>query len=116
MSPRPCGRCGLNFMPTGTGDNIGRLCNSCLHKIERKKTKKTEESPMTNVQLKVDLPREVHIEMEEICINKGINFSQYVIKLHQYYIRNAEDIIPTEDKEKDLPKKGRPKKKENSDD
>jgi hypothetical protein len=75
MNPVPCRNCGYNFMRTTEEIRKDfRHCHNC---------KKKEDKPMGEVQILVKCPQKIHAEIEEICINKGIDFSEYFISMHK---------------------------------
>lgn len=80
MSPIPCSHCGCNYMRPTTDPEAPKLCNCCLIKEEKRNPKK-EYEPMT-VDILIKCPRAVQIEIEEMCINRGIDFTKYFLELH----------------------------------
>lgn len=80
MPPIPCAHCGVNFMRTTTDAEAPKLCNNCLLREQQKPRK---EAPMENiVDILIKCPRQDQIEIEEICINQGIDFTRYFLELH----------------------------------
>lgn len=80
MPPIPCSHCGGNFMRTTTDPDSPKLCNNCLVREEKRNPRKEE--VMDTVDILIRCPREDQIEIEEICINQGKDFSRYFLELH----------------------------------
>lgn len=80
MPPIPCAHCGVNFMRTTTDPEAPKLCNNCLFREEQRNPK--ERDKMKTVEILIKCPQETQIEIEELCINQGINFSRYFLELH----------------------------------
>lgn len=80
MPPIPCSHCGGNFMRTTTDPESPKLCNNCLVREEKRNPRKEE--VMDTVDILIRCPREDQIEIEELCINQGIDFSRYFLELH----------------------------------
>ena len=49
------------------------VCNNCI---------KPEKKPADEVNILITCARKTQIEIEEICINQGVSFSQYFLSLH----------------------------------
>lgn len=89
MNPIPCMNCGINFMRQDINPEAPRLCNNC---------KKPKVKNMSDIQIIIECDRQTQIEIEEICINKGINFSQYFIDLHKnhkFCSKNSDPEVTT---------------------
>lgn len=82
MNPIPCAHCGNNFMRHDLDPEAPKLCNNCLIR-ENIRTKKKDDNTMDSIDILVKCPREIQNEIEEICINEGISFSQYFLNLHE---------------------------------
>lgn len=80
MHPIPCNHCGNNFMRPTLDPEAPRLCNNCTIREEKRNPKKAE--TMSTVDILIKCSREEQIEIEEICINQGIDFSRYFLELH----------------------------------
>lgn len=94
MHPIPCAHCGFNFMRQNLDPDSPKLCNNCILR-EKKRTIKKEEI-MTTIDILITCPRQDQIEIEEYCINEGIDFTKYFLSLH-YAFRDKTDLF-------DLPK------------
>lgn len=81
MHPIPCAHCGHNFMRRDLNPEAEKLCNNCLYKQEQKKPK--GQQTMSEIQILITCERQTQIEIEEICMNQGIDFSQYFLNLHK---------------------------------
>lgn len=82
MNPIPCAHCGNNFMRHNLDPEAPKLCNNCSLR-ETLRTKKKDDSTMDTIDILVKCPREIQNEIEELCINEGISFSQYFLNLHE---------------------------------
>lgn len=80
MNPIPCSHCGNNFMRQTTDPEAPKLCNNCV--VREHIRNPTKEKFMQVVDILITCSREEQIEIEEICINEGINFSRYFLQLH----------------------------------
>jgi len=80
MPPILCAHCANIFMKSTTENEANNLCNNCFLR-EELRNKKPEE--ITTIGILIQLPRELQIEIEEICINQGVDFSKYFINLHE---------------------------------
>lgn len=65
-----------------------RLCNSCVLKNDPTKTKG---NIMETIGITVQFPKEIQIDIEEFCINKGIDFTQYFLNLHHNQFGSAKE-------------------------
>ena len=74
MTPIPCSHCGMNFMRRDLNPDAPKLCNNCL---------KPKENNVSTVKILLECDRQTQIDIEEICINEGINFSEYFLELHK---------------------------------
>lgn len=81
MSPIPCAHCGHNFMRHSIDPETPKLCNNC---------KKPGKKDMNSVTIMIVCDRQTQIDIEEICINEGIDFSEYFLRLH----KNKIETIP----------------------
>jgi hypothetical protein len=82
MHPVPCNHCGSNFMRPTLDPEAPRLCNNCMVREEKRNPTKKENMD-TTVEILIKCPRETQIEIEEYCINQGIDFTKYFLQLHQ---------------------------------
>ena len=69
MHPIPCTNCGNNFMRRDLNPDAPRLCNNCY---------KPKEKDMTKLRLILNIDKDVHINIEEECLNLGINYNQNI--------------------------------------
>jgi hypothetical protein len=81
MPPIPCAHCGTLFMRQTTDTEAPKLCNNCILKAAKTYTH-IGTNPMSKVTIMLECDREIHIAIEEICLNKGISFSEYFLNLH----------------------------------
>lgn len=82
MNPQPCKHCGNNFMMAIPESDLPKLCNNCLLKEDIRLGVKKEKMDTINILIK--LPKEIHKEIEEICISEGIDLSKYFLKLYEF--------------------------------
>lgn len=73
MPPIPCSKCGINFMKQDQNPETPNLCNNCI---------KPEKKPIDEITILIKCDAETQKMIEEICINEGISFSEYFLKLH----------------------------------
>jgi hypothetical protein len=85
MYPIPCAHCGVNFMRQTIDPESPRLCNNCSLR-EEKRNPINRELMQKTIDIKITCPISIHNNIEEYCMNKGINLSKYFIDLHQYFI------------------------------
>ena len=80
---KPCKTCGRNFMPTNIGEYDNDHCNVCINSYKNKMPKKTKKEidMETSVKILIEVPREMHIRIEEICMNEGTSFSEFFMNL-----------------------------------
>lgn len=45
---------------------------------------------MDIIEILIKCPRDIQIEIEEYCINQGVDFSKYFLKLHDIYKKTQE--------------------------
>lgn len=101
MPPIPCAHCGSNFMRPTNDPEAPKLCNNCLVREEKRNPTKKENMEAT-IDIKICTPVHIHNEIEEYCINNGINLSQYFLSLHETFKTKNEELpseIPEEPKE-----------------
>ncbi len=96
MPPIPCAHCGGNFMRPTIDPEAPKLCNNCL--VREEKRNPQTKATMSNVNILLTCPKDVQIEIEELCINKGIDFTRYFLELH-YASQNAIEIMKENAKE-----------------
>ena len=82
MAPKPCNHCGNNFMIDKNDPACPTLCTSCI--LQEKNRAKNKGNQMENdtIGILIQCPRATQIEIEEICINQGVDFSKYLLGLH----------------------------------
>ena len=81
MNPIPCAHCATNFMRKTNDPEAPKLCNNCLVREEIRNPSKIKKVETMDILIKC--PIEIQAEIEEYCINQGIDFSKYFISLHQ---------------------------------
>jgi len=89
MPPIPCSHCGNNFMMPTNNLEAPKLCNNCIIREDRRTNK--GEKKMDIVSILIECPREIQVEIEEICINQGVNFTQYFLGLHDCTTRELHE-------------------------
>lgn len=91
MTIKPCKTCGRNFMPTNLGQWTDEHCNVCINAYKNKTQSIYNPGGFvkTDVQILVTVPREVHIKIEEICMNEGKSFSEFFLDLYKLRIFEA---------------------------
>ena len=67
-----------------------KLCNNCLVREEKRNPTKKETMDQT-IDIKITCPINIHNEIEEHCINSGINLSDYFLSLHKNFKLNREE-------------------------
>ena len=80
MPPIPCAHCGNNFMRTTTDPEAPKLCNNCAVREERRAPKMEEKKDTIDILIKC--PKKDYAEIEEICINTGVDVTKYFMNLH----------------------------------
>ena len=80
MHPVPCSHCGNNFMRPTIDPEAPKLCNNCSVREEKRNPKKVDK--MTKIGILIQCPQDVHVEIEELCINRGIDLTKYFLDLH----------------------------------
>lgn len=83
MQPIPCAHCGNNFMRTTIDPEAPRLCNSCDLRENIRNPKK--EIKMDTIDIVITVSKQDQIEIEEFCINEGLDFSEYFMNLHEKF-------------------------------
>lgn len=68
-----------------------KLCNNCILKEEQRNPRK-EVVKMDCVEILIKCPRQDQIEIEEICINEGKDFTRYFLELH-YASQTAKGLM-----------------------
>lgn len=68
-------------MPPTIDPEAPKLCNNCLIR-EQKRTSNHKVKVRDTVDILIRCPKETQIEIEEYCINEGIDFSRYFLELH----------------------------------
>lgn len=104
MPPINCCHCAMLFMDHGNDPSKLKLCNSCEIKENLRNPK---EKKMDTIAINIQVPSKIHREIEEICINKGIDFSIYFIDLHNQLLNATGDIVSEEVPEENTKKRGR---------
>lgn len=74
-----------------------RLCNNCAVREELRTPKKV--NTMETVDILITCPRQIQINIEEYCINQGIDFSRYFLDLHYAKIGKevSDEFLPLEE-------------------
>lgn len=83
MAPRPCNHCGNNFMIDCNDPSCPTLCNSCILQDKNRSKNKANNMENDTIGILIQCPRATQIEIEEICINIGVDFSKYLLDLHR---------------------------------
>lgn len=78
--PIPCAHCGGNFMRHDLDPNAPKLCNNCSVREEKRNPK--GDKKMENIGVLIQCPKDVYIEIEELCVNNGTNPTRYFLELH----------------------------------
>lgn len=97
MQPIPCAHCGINFMRQTPDPEAPKLCNSCILREERRVP--TKKDMMKTIDIVIKCPVAIQAEIEEYCINNGMDFSKYFLSLHEKIkgkINNEATIITPE--------------------
>ena len=79
MPPIPCAHCGVNYMRHSLDPEAPKLCNNCQNTVQQKPK---EKPPVTDIKVIIMMPSKLQAEIEEICINEGVDFSEYFLNLH----------------------------------
>ena len=80
MQPVPCIHCGYNYMRRTTEPDVVRLCNSCEVRENQRNPK--GENKMQTIDILIKVPQKEYIDIEEYCINNGIDSIKYFLSLH----------------------------------
>lgn len=107
MPPTPCAHCGNNFMMNVNDAEALKLCNNCMYKEQKKNPKKGND--MENVGILIQCPKKIQVEIEEYCINNGMDFSKYFLDLHANFVETKKEV--NEIMEEIAPKKTKVNKK-----
>lgn len=75
-------------MRTTNDPEAPKLCNNCVVKEERRSPK--VEDKKETIDILVQCPKHVYAEIEEICINTGIDVTKYFMNLH---LNNCPKVI-----------------------
>lgn len=81
MQPIPCSHCGFNFMRQTTDPEAPRLCHSC--KIREEKRSPTKKETMKTIDIVIKCPVLIQAEIEEYCMNNGMDFTRYFLNLYE---------------------------------
>ena len=93
MQPIPCNHCGFNFMRQSIDPEAQRLCHSCALREEiRSPTKK---DAVKTIDIVIKCPVTMQAEIEEYCINNGMDFTKYFLSIHELF-KNKKDALPSE--------------------
>jgi len=87
MPPIPCAHCGVNYMRHSLDPEAPKLCNNCTNTIQQKPKEKI---PVTDIKVIIMMPSKIQAEIEEICINMGVDFSEYFLSLHRLSVKVKE--------------------------
>jgi hypothetical protein len=105
-------------MRTNKDPEAPKLCNSCGYRENIRYPKK--EKPMDTVDVLIKCPKLIQAQIEEKCLNEGIDFTQYFLSLHEFNLSECKEKkslekVEFDDREqvfeKDQPKKTVKKKK-----
>lgn len=123
MHPIPCSHCGNNFMRRNLDPDAPKLCNNCEVREEKRNPKK-EDKMTAHVNILIKCPIPEHREIEEHCINEGIDMTKYFMELHYGMKSCKEEIMKVsnhprpvlmgkleEVEDNELPSKAKPKGK-----
>jgi len=88
MQPIPCNHCGFNFMRQTIDPEAPKLCNSCA--IREEKRSPTKKDIMPTIDIVIKCPVAIQADIEEYCINKGMDFSKYFLSLHHFFSEHSE--------------------------
>lgn len=77
--PTPCAHCGWNFMRQNSHPDTPKICNNCILRMPKVEEKKS----MNLIQILIECPADIQKEIEEVCINQGISFSEYFIRMYR---------------------------------
>ncbi len=77
MQPIPCAHCGNNFMRHTIDPEAPKLCNNCDIREQHRNPKK--EKQMETIDILIKCPKDEYAKIEEYCINKGMNITQYFL-------------------------------------
>ena len=60
---------------------------------------------MSDIQIMIECDKQTQIEIEELCLNRGISYSQYFLELH-HISKEAESCLELgcEEEVKDIPR------------
>jgi hypothetical protein len=97
ISPIPCCQCGNLYMRKDLTLDVPRLCNNCEYaelKKQATKLKPVKNSKEGCVTIEIECDHQMAAEIEEYCMNYGISFSEYFIKVHKFCGRIAQNIAP----------------------
>jgi len=81
MPPKPCSKCGINFMKRDQNPETPNICNNCV---------RPEKIPADEISILIKCDAATQKVIEEICINEGISFSEYFLKCHE--VRKMRDV------------------------
>jgi len=65
-----------------------KLCNSCA--IREEKRSPTKKDIMPTIDIVIKCPVAIQADIEEYCINKGMDFSKYFLSLHHFFSEHSE--------------------------
>lgn len=75
-----------------------KFCNSC----KQKEKIRIGIKPMSEIKVLIEIEKNIHAKIEEICINLGIGFTEYFLKLHneQFKILGENNNVSGEQRRK----------------
>jgi hypothetical protein len=79
--PMPCAHCGMNFMFHNLDKEASKLCNNCVVR-EDLRTNKKKGNMQKNINILISCPEQDQKEIEEYCMQNGIDYSRYFLELH----------------------------------
>lgn len=60
-----------------------RLCNGCAEREKQRKVEVTKDD--NTIGLLVKCPKKTYKEIEEYCVNNGLDFTKYFLSLHESF-------------------------------
>jgi hypothetical protein len=81
MNPIPCSHCGVNFMRHTPDSEAPKLCNNCVER-EKVRNPMKEIKKEETIKITIECPIKIQSEIEELCINRGIDFSTFFMNIY----------------------------------
>lgn len=92
MTPVPCHHCGYNFMRTTMDPEYPRLCNNCLVREDLRNIDKGKKMENDVIHVVIKCPVGIHKDIEEYCLNNGVDLTTYFLNLHRFYLENFNEM------------------------